>query len=78
MSRSSFPNQLISSKRLLFVGLALLTSVGPLTAQQGRKNLAAFDTKKYHFGFALSGNRSDFNLALTPDYMVKKATDLYS
>lgn len=37
-------------------------------AQQGRKNLAAFDTKKYHFGFALSGNRSDFNLAYTPDY----------
>ena len=42
--------------------------MGPLAAQQGRKNLAAFDTKKYHFGFVLSGNRSDFNMALTPDY----------
>lgn len=45
-----------------------MTALGPVAAQQGRKNLAAFDTKKYHFGFAISGNRSDFNLALTPDY----------
>lgn len=51
--------------------LIMLISFGGLgkaMAQQGRKNLAAFDTKKYHFGFALSGNRSDFNLAYTPDY----------
>ena len=45
-----------------------MAALGPVAAQQGRKNLAAFDTKKYHFGFAISGNRSDFNLALTPDY----------
>lgn len=68
MSRLANDNQWNSSKCLLLVGLALLTSMGPLAAQQGRKNLAAFDTKKYHFGFALSGNRSDFNMALTPDY----------
>lgn len=53
--------------------LSLLTTLcvgtwGTALAQQGRKNLAAFDTKKYHFGFALSGNRSDFNLTYTPDY----------
>lgn len=42
--------------------------MGSAQAQQGRKNLAAFDTKKYHFGFSLSGNRSDFNLALAPDF----------
>ena len=68
MSRSATDTRWNSSKCLLLVGLALLTSMGPLAAQQGRKNLAAFDTKKYHFGFALSGNRSDFNMALTPDY----------
>lgn len=68
MSRSVTDTRWNSSKCLLLVGLALLTSMGPLAAQQGRKNLAAFDTKKYHFGFALSGNRSDFNMALTPDY----------
>jgi len=68
MSRSATDTRWNSSKCLLLVGLALLTSMGPLAAQQGRKNLAAFDTKKYHFGFALSGNRSDFNMVLTPDY----------
>ena len=68
MSRSATDTRWNSSKCLLLVGLTLLTSMGPLAAQQGRKNLAAFDTKKYHFGFALSGNRSDFNMALTPDY----------
>lgn len=45
-----------------------MVAISPVAAQQGRKNLATFDTKKYHFGFAISGNRSDFNLALTPDY----------
>lgn len=68
MSFSATDNPWISSRHALLFGLALLTSMGPLAAQQGRKNLAAFDTKKYHFGFVLSGNRSDFNLALTPDY----------
>ena len=28
----------------------------------GRKNLAAFDTKQYHFGFALSGNSAGFRV----------------
>ena len=39
-----------------------------LSAQQVRKNLASFDAKKYHFGFAISGNTSDFNMVLTPDF----------
>ena len=68
MYPSALFNLFPSRKHLLAIGVALVTALGPVAAQQGRKNLAAFDTKKYHFGFALSGNRSDFNLALTPDY----------
>ncbi len=68
MRFSAFPYKAAQGQQLLILGIALLASVGPIAAQQGRKNLAAFDTKKYHFGFALSGNRSDFNLTLTPDY----------
>ena len=47
---------------ILFVLVLTLGTAGNSHAQAGRKNLAAFDTKPYHFGFALSGNRSDFNL----------------
>ena len=68
MYSSALFNLFPSRKHLLAIGVALVASLGPVAAQQGRKNLAAFDTKKYHFGFAISGNRSDFNLALTPDY----------
>tara|TARA_X000000950_G_scaffold279727_1_gene372957 strand:+ start:883 stop:1626 length:744 start_codon:yes stop_codon:yes gene_type:complete len=68
MYPSALFNLFPSRKHLLAIGVALMTALGPVAAQQGRKNLAAFDTKKYHFGFAISGNRSDFNLALTPDY----------
>jgi hypothetical protein len=51
------------------VCIFLFTAVSTdILAQQGRKNLAAFDTKAYHFGFALSGNRSDFNLSQIPDF----------
>jgi len=46
----------------------LAGSLPAALSQQVRKNLAAFDTKKYHFGFALSGNSSDFNVNLTPDF----------
>lgn len=71
-SRLMYPSALFnlfpSRKHLLAIGVALVAALGPAAAQQGRKNLTAFDTKKYHFGFAISGNRSDFNLALTPDY----------
>jgi hypothetical protein len=68
MYPSALFNLFPSRKHLLAIGVALMAALGPVAAQQGRKNLAAFDTKKYHFGFAISGNRSDFNLALTPDY----------
>lgn len=48
--------------------LLVLTSASGLRAQgtSGRKNLAAFDTKKYHFGFALSGNSAGFRTSLSP------------
>ena len=68
MYSSALFNLFPSRKHLLAIGVALVAALDPVAAQQGRKNLAAFDTKKYHFGFAISGNRSDFNLALTPDY----------
>ena len=68
MYPSALFNLFPSRKHLLAIGVALVAALGPAAAQQGRKNLTAFDTKKYHFGFAISGNRSDFNLALTPDY----------
>ena len=48
--------------------VCLLGNVGRVYGQQGRKNLAAFDTKQYHFGFALSANSSDFDVILAPDY----------
>ncbi|MBO74820.1 MAG: hypothetical protein CMD33_06080 [Flavobacteriales bacterium] len=68
MSLSVLLNKISSGKQFLVFGIVLLSSIGTMTAQQGRKNLAAFDSKKYHFGFALSGNRSDFILELTPDF----------
>ena len=67
MSPSVLLNKTSSGKQFLVFGIVLLSSIGTINAQQGRKNLAAFDSKKYHFGFALSGNRSDFNVELTPD-----------
>ena len=35
-----------------------------LAQGNGRKNLANFDARPYHFGFILSGNQSDFNFAI--------------
>ncbi len=51
---------------MAFVVFLGMTSEG--IAQGERKNLAAFDSKKYHFGFSLSGNQSDFNLTQRPDF----------
>jgi hypothetical protein len=48
-------------------GFIFLTSWAS-QAQGGRKNLAAFDAKKYHFGFCLAGNQSDFNIIQRPDF----------
>ena len=48
--------------------VCLVGNIGRVHGQQGRKNLAAFDTKQYHFGFALSANSSDFDVILAPDY----------
>lgn len=48
---------------LLFaIGLSVSSDV---CAQKiGRKNLASFDNKIFHFGFILSGNKSDFSFNL--------------
>ena len=47
---------------LLAIGLSLSSDV---CAQKiGRKNLASFDNKMFHFGFILSGNKSDFSFDL--------------
>ena len=47
---------------LLAIGLSLSSDV---CAQKiGRKNLASFDNKIFHFGFILSGNKSDFSFDL--------------
>ena len=53
---------------VLLLALLIGGSAEKAQAQGGRKNLAAFDTKAYHFGFALSGNRSDFNLIHHADF----------
>ena len=56
---------------LLLSGL-MLTSMGAWGQSNGRKNLANFDNRPYHFGFILAGNQSDFNFAiadsLAPDF----------
>lgn len=52
--------------------LALGLGVGAAHAQRGRMNLPSFDNRAYHFGFILSGNQSDFTLAVAdsigPDF----------
>ncbi|MBN30650.1 MAG: hypothetical protein CL845_01440 [Crocinitomicaceae bacterium] len=68
MSSSAYSKTAVTFKSLVIIVIAWVTTFGSVSAQQGRKNLAAFDSKKYHFGFALSGNQSDFNLTLTPDF----------
>lgn len=49
---------------LLFVFASATGLLGQ--GMNGRKNLAAFDTKQYHFGFALSGNSAGFRTSLSP------------
>ncbi len=48
--------------RLFALGTSLTVGICALEAQglAGKRNLPAFDTKPYHFGFLLSGNRADF------------------
>jgi hypothetical protein len=58
---------------LLFITFGLLTLTS--FAQTGRKNLASFDNKPYHFGFIISGNTSDFLFDLKQDSTF--ATGLY-
>lgn len=53
---------------LLLVGLfACFVTQSFAQRQLGRKNLAGFDNKTFHFGFLLSGNKSDFSVRLHED-----------
>lgn len=65
--KSRFATKIMLMKREYLV-VVLTLIAGTSLAQEGRKNLAAFDTKAYHFGFALSGNQSDFNILFSPDF----------
>ena len=51
--------------------LSLVLFLGILSnsaeAQVGRKNLSGFDNKTFHFGFIISGNKSDFSFSLRED-----------
>jgi len=53
----------------IICGVILFTSLFTMVshAQGGRKNLAGFDNKTFHFGFLLSGNSSDFSFDLKED-----------
>lgn len=52
----------------LFSGLFMLSASEALAQRHlGRKNLAGFDNKTFHFGFILSGNKSDFSFKLEED-----------
>lgn len=52
----------------LVIAVSFILFAPSIHAQGGRKNLAAFDAKKFHFGFSLAGNQSDFNLIHRPDF----------
>jgi hypothetical protein len=43
----------------------LLGATFNANAQRGKMNLAAFDTKSYHFGFLLSGNQAGFDYSIS-------------
>lgn len=49
---------------LLIVGLSFSSMQANAQTRLGRKNLAGFDNKVFHFGFLLSGNSSDFSVRL--------------
>ncbi|MBT6163311.1 MAG: PorT family protein [Crocinitomicaceae bacterium] len=51
----------------ILIGFACLVSIQSF-GQGGRKNLAAFDAKKYHFGFSIAGNQSDYNIIQRPEF----------
>lgn len=56
-----------NKKSWILFSLALVLTI-QVAAQGERKNLAAFDAKKYHFGFCLSGNQSDYNITHRPGF----------
>ena len=67
-ARFSAMRSIQRSAGILILALSTGSLIGEVRAQSGRKNLAAFDTKAYHFGFALSGNQSDFSLTQRAEF----------
>jgi hypothetical protein len=55
--------------RIVALGALAVAGLHGLDAQgmAGKRNLPAFDTKPYHFGFLLSGNRADFRFDRASD-----------
>ena len=51
----------------LIVLLGLMMSLEASAQKIGRKNLAGFDNKIFHFGFLISGNKSDYSYQLKED-----------
>ena len=51
----------------LLLAMGLCLSLSANAQKIGRKNLAGFDNKTFHFGFILSGNKSDFSFSLVED-----------
>lgn len=55
-------------KHAVLAIVLLSFSLGSLAQSQRMRNLPNFDMKKYHFGFLLSINSSDFAFQYKPDY----------
>ena len=55
-------------KRVLVLLILVLGITSAHAQAKGGKNLSRFDSRKYHFGFALAGNQSSFFLTRTPNF----------
>jgi len=55
-------------KRFLAVILLVACVATSFAQAKGGKNLSRFDSRKYHFGFALAGNQSSFFLTRTANF----------
>ncbi|MCH2197918.1 MAG: PorT family protein [Flavobacteriales bacterium] len=55
-------------KRIVLIALLLTIVSGAFAQGVKMKNLPSFDYKKYHFGFLLSTNSSDFFFDYRPDF----------
>lgn len=58
-------------KRVLALLILVLGITSVFAQAKGGKNLSRFDSRKYHFGFALAGNQTSFYLKRTADFSFK-------